>query len=74
MEALLMEHCSVCAEAKDTSDLLPTCIITKREQTKNIHICRTCVNYVCDTQIGEWFPLKSTDEMVRLPNSFYMRL
>ncbi len=70
-----MEYCNVCNQAKDRSDLTPTYVITKQEKEKDILICRPCVELVCDTiKVGEWFPLKSSDELVRLPNYFYMKL
>lgn len=69
-----MKYCNVCNELKDRSDLTPTYIITKENKEKDILICRPCVELVCETQPGEWFPLRSTDEMVRLPNYFYMKL
>lgn len=69
-----MESCDVCTQTKDTSDLTPTYVITKQEYRKNIRICKACVEYVCDIPKGEWFPLKGTDEMVRLPNVFYIKL
>lgn len=70
-----MHQCDVCNQSKDTPDLLSTDVVTEQHHTKSIHICSTCIVYVCDDiKMGEWFPLKSTDEMVRLPDRFYMRL
>lgn len=69
-----MEFCDVCGQIKDTSDLTATYVISKQEQRKNIHICKACVNYVCDVPKGAWFPLKSTDEVVKLPGAFYVKL
>ena len=70
-----MKHCDICDQTKDTLDLVPTYVITEQHRTKSIRICKTCVDYVCDDiKMGEWFPLKSTDEMIKLPDGFYMRL
>jgi hypothetical protein len=71
-----MEHCAICNQRKDEpGDLTATYVITEQQQTKSIRICRTCIDYLCDdTTIGEWFPLQSTDEMIKLPDGFYMRL
>ena len=70
-----MQQCDVCNQSKDTPDLVSTDVVTEQQQTKVIQICSSCLVYVCDDiQLREWFPLKSTDEMVRLPDRFYMRL
>ena len=68
-----METCNVCAQVKDTSDLTSTYVITRQKREKEVLMCRPCIEQICDMQIGEWFPLKSTDELVRLPNAFYTK-
>jgi len=69
-----MEHCTVCNQAKDRPGLTSTYVITTQNREKDVLMCRPCIERVCDTQIGEWFPLEATDEMVKLPIAFYTKL
>jgi hypothetical protein len=67
-----MKECDVCAQVKNDTTL--TYVITIQDKRKDISICKSCVNIVCETQVGQWFPLQTTDEKVRLPNAFYTKL
>jgi hypothetical protein len=69
-----METCNVCAQSKSKTDLTSTYVITKQNREKDVLMCRPCIERVCDMQIGEWFPLETTDELVRLPLAFYTKL
>jgi hypothetical protein len=69
-----MEICNVCAQSKSKTDLTSTYVITKQNREKDVLMCRPCIEHVCDMQVGEWFPLETTDELVRLPIAFYTKL
>ena len=56
------------------AELTSTYVITKQNKEKDVLMCRPCIERVCDTQVGEWFPLEATDEMVKLPIAFFTKL
>lgn len=66
-----MEICNICCRLE--TNLIATYVITKQEKRKDVHICRSCIERICDTKMGEWFSIAATDEMVKLPNVFYMK-
>jgi hypothetical protein len=68
-----MEICSVCAQQKDRPELTATYVITRQNKEKDVLMCRPCIERVCDMQAGEWFPLETTDESVKLPVAFYTK-
>jgi hypothetical protein len=69
-----MEICNVCAQQEGRQELTSTYVITQQNKEKDVLMCRPCIECVCDMQPGEWFPLKTTDELVRLPIAFYTKL
>ena len=66
-----VKACDVCGKVQESTT--PTYVITEQNRRKNINICNPCVSIVYEVPIGQSFPLQSTDEMVRLPQSFFTK-
>lgn len=67
-----MHTCDNCKQ--ENTQLFDLTVIKQDNKRKAVKFCERCIDRISSAGIGEWYSIESTDELIRLPDSFFMRL